>query len=75
VWKLARSLSVGRCWGGSACLAVLVDESTTGGVSSDRSAEPVRDDFGIVWCALTEPPVRSVRVVVLDVLAQQTFDV
>ena len=35
---------VGRCRGGSGCLAVLVDESVAGGVSSDRLAGPIRDD-------------------------------
>src|ERR1700704_6252326 len=61
--------------GSSGCLAVLVDESAAGGVSSDRLAGPVRDDFARVGRALTEAAVRSVRVVVLDVLVEELFEV
>ena len=60
---------VGRRQCGSGCLAVLVDESAAGGVSSDRSAGPILDNFRIVRCALFKTAMRSVRVVVLDVLA------
>ena len=65
---------VGRCSVGSG-RAVLVDESVAGGVSSDRSAGPVLDDFAVVRCALVERAVRPVRVVVLDVVAQEQFGV
>src|ERR1700704_2705597 len=61
--------------GGSGCLAVLVDESVAGGVLSDRSAGPIFDDFGVVRCALAEAAMRSVRVVVLDVVARELFGV
>jgi hypothetical protein len=44
------------------------------GVSSDRSAGPVRDDFDVVRSALAERPVGSVSVVVRDVFAQQLFE-
>lgn len=54
-------------------MAVLVDESAAGGVSSDRLAGPRLDDAAIVGCALAEGPVGPVRVVVLDVLAQELF--
>ena len=53
----------------SGCLSVLVDESVAGVVSSDRSAGPIRDNFVIVGRALAEAAVRSVRVVMLDVVA------
>jgi hypothetical protein len=56
-------------------LAVLVDESAAGGVSSDWLAGPVRDDVARVGCALAEAAVRSVRVVVLDVLDEELFEV
>ena len=56
-------------------MAVLVDESAAGGVSSDWLAGPVCEDFAPVGCALAEAAVRSVRVVVLDVLAQELFEV
>src|SRR2546430_498868 len=69
--KLASSCGAGRCGGGSGCLAVLVDESAAGGVSSDRSAGPIRDDVGVVRCALPEAAVGPVRVVVLDVLVEE----
>ena len=55
-------------------MAVLVDESVAGGVSSDRSVGPILDDVGIVGCALSERPMRSVAVVVLDVLVQEPFE-
>ena len=55
--------------GCSGCLAVLVDESAAGGVSSDRLAGPVGDDFGVVGWALPKTAMRPVRVVVLDVFA------
>jgi hypothetical protein len=71
---LRRSCSVGRC-GGSGCVVVLVDESVAGGVSSDRSAGPIRDNFVIVGCALTERPVGPVRVVMLDVLLEESINV
>jgi hypothetical protein len=70
-----RSLSWwGRARGsGSGCLAVLVDESAAGEVSSDRLAGPVRDGCGAVGRALAECSVGPVRVVVLDVFAQELF--
>jgi hypothetical protein len=43
-------------------------------VSSDRSAGPIRDDFGIVGRALTQSAMRSVRVVMLDVLGEEMFE-
>ena len=53
----------------SGCGAVLVDEPCAGGVSLDRAALPDRDDFsGVVGCPLLEPAVRSMSVVMLDVL-------
>jgi hypothetical protein len=52
-------------------LAVLIDESAAGGVSSDRVPGPVFDDVVFVGCALTEAAVGPVRVVVLDVLSQE----
>ena len=55
-------------------MAVLVDESAAGGVSSDRSAGPIVDDCRIVWRALAEDAVGSVGVVVLDVLVKEMFD-
>jgi hypothetical protein len=55
-------------------LAVLVDESVAGGVSSDRSAGPIRDNFGSVRCALMKAAVRAVRVVMLDVFVQESFE-
>jgi hypothetical protein len=54
-------------------LVVLVDESAAGGVSSDRLAGPILNDVAVARCALAEAAVRSVRVVVLDVLAQELF--
>ena len=36
----------------SGCLAVLVDESVAGGVSLDRPAGPVLDDFRSARCTL-----------------------
>jgi len=62
-------------WDGSGCLAVFVDESAAGSVSSDRSAGLMLDNFGIVRCALTEGAVGSMRVVVPDILAEQLFEV
>jgi hypothetical protein len=47
-------LGVGRCGGGSGCVAVLVDDSAAGGVSSDRLAGPIHDNFRTVRRALTE---------------------
>jgi hypothetical protein len=67
--KLRSSVLVGRCCGGSGRLAVLVDESVAGGVSSDRSTGPMLDNVRLVWCALVKAAVGSVGVVVLDVLA------
>jgi hypothetical protein len=52
-------------------LAVLVDESAAGGVSSDRSALPILDDAAIVGGALVEAAVGPVGVVVLEVVAQE----
>jgi hypothetical protein len=63
-WRVAVGLAVVR--GGSGCVVVLVDESVAGGVSSDRLAGPVRDDFGVLGCALLERPVGPVGVVVLN---------
>ena len=60
---------VGRCQDGSGGLAVLVDESGATGVSSDRSARPVRDDFASVGGALAEAAVGPVGVVLLDIFA------
>ena len=60
---------VGLAVDGSGCLLVLVDESVAGVVSSDRSAGPIRDNFVIVGRALAEAAVRSVRVVMLDLVA------
>ena len=57
--------------GGSGCLAVLVDESAAGGVSSDGWAGPACDDVAIVGCALPESAVGPADVVVRDVLAQE----
>ena len=54
-------------------MAVLVDESAAGGVLSDRSAGPMRDDSRIVWCELVKAAMRSVRVVVLDKFAEELF--
>jgi hypothetical protein len=65
---------VGRCRSCSGCLAVLVHEAAAGRVLSDRSAGPIRDDFGIVWCALAEAAEGSVRFVVLDVLGEELFE-
>ena len=62
---------VGR-WAGSGCGLVLVDESRTGGVSLDRVAWPDRrDEMTIVWCALVDPAMWPVVVVVIDVLDEQ----
>ena len=58
----------------SGCLAVLVDESAAGGMMSDRSAGPILDNFRIVRCALLKTAMRSVRVVVLDVLVEELFE-
>jgi len=60
---------------GSGCLAVLVDESAAGGVSSARSAGPMFDDIAIVGCALMQSAVGSVGVVVRDVLVQEPVEV
>jgi hypothetical protein len=61
--KLARSRCVGRSRGGSGRLAVLVDASAAGGVSSDRLPGPMFDGAAIVGCALPEASVGSVGVV------------
>jgi hypothetical protein len=53
----------------SSGLAVLVDESATRGVSSDRLAGSIRCDHVVRRCALFERPVGTVGVVVLDVVA------
>jgi hypothetical protein len=42
---------------------VLIDESTAGGVSSERLAGPILDDSAIVGCALAEAAVGPVGVV------------
>ena len=55
-------------------MAVLVDESATGRVSSDRLAGPILHDAVVAGRALGEAAVASVRVVVLDVLAQELFE-
>jgi hypothetical protein len=60
--------------GGSGRLAVLADESAAGGVSSDRSALPILDDAAIVGCASVEAAVGPVGVVVLEVVAQELFE-
>ena len=52
---------------------VLVDESAARGVSSDRSAGPILDNCSGVRCALAEPTVGSVLVVVLEVFAEELF--
>ena len=52
-------------------MAVLVDESAAGGVSSDRSAGPILDNFRLVRCALPKAAMGSVGVVVLDVLVEE----
>src|SRR6516165_4491139 len=70
-----RRVGLGRWRESSGCLAVFVDESVAGGVASDRSAGPVLDDFAGVRCALRERAMRPVRVVVLDVVAQQLVEV
>jgi hypothetical protein len=54
-------------------LAVLVDESVAGGVSSDRSAGPKLDDLAAVGRALTEAAVGPVLVVVLDVFVEEVL--
>ncbi len=60
--------------GGSGCVAVLVDEPVAAGVSSDRVAGPILDDHAVVGCALAERPVGAVVVVMLDVVAQELFE-
>jgi hypothetical protein len=60
--------------GGSGCVVVLVDESVAGGVSSDRLAGPVRDDHAVVGGALLERPVGAVGVLVLEVVAEELFE-
>src|SRR5258705_174623 len=73
--KVTKTGWVGGCrGGGSGCLAVLVDESAAGGVSSDRLARPVGDDCPVVGCALAERPVGTVGVVVLDVVAHEPLE-
>jgi hypothetical protein len=56
-------------------LAVLVDESVAGGVSLDRSAGPILDDFGSIRCALPKSAVRAVRVVVRYVVVEELLEV
>jgi len=65
---------VTRTRGDHQCLAVLADGSAAGGVSSDHSAGPICDHFCTVGCALAERAVGSVRVVVLDVVAEQLLE-
>jgi hypothetical protein len=55
-------------------LAVLVDEPASSGVSSDRLAGLILDNFGVVRCRLPEAAMRSVRVISVDLLAQQLFE-
>jgi len=43
-------------------------------VSSDRLAGPIVGDVALVGCSLTEGPVGAARVVVLDVLVEQSFE-
>jgi hypothetical protein len=43
-------------------------------VSSDRLARPVFGDVAFVGCALTERSVGPAGVVVLDVLAEESFE-
>jgi hypothetical protein len=71
--KLTRPRFAGRLSGGSGCLAVLVHESAAGGVSSNRLAGPILDAAAIVGGALVEAAMGPVGVVVLDVLAQEMF--
>ena len=59
-------------WAGSGFGLVLVDESGAGGVSLDRVAWPDRrDEMIIVGCALVDPAMWPVVVVVIDVLDEQ----
>ena len=62
---------VGR-WAGSGCGLVLVDESGAGGVLLDRVAWPDRRDEMIIFgCALVDPAMWPVVVVLIDVLARE----
>ena len=40
----------------------------------DRSAGPILDNFGFVGCSLSEAAMRSVRVVVVDVFAEELVE-
>jgi len=53
---------------------VLVDEPAAGAVSSDRSTGPILDNFCGVRCALAERTVGSVFVVVLEIFAEELFE-
>lgn len=54
---------------------MLVDEPGAGGVLSDRVAWADRNDVGVVvGCALVDPTMRAMLVVVVDVLDEQRFD-
>src|SRR4051812_19927959 len=50
------------------------DEPVAAGVSSDRLSESILDDHVVRGCALFERPVRTVGVVVLDVVAQEPLE-
>ena len=56
-------------------MAIFVDESVAGRVSPDQLAGSMFDDAAIVGCVLAEAAVGPVRVVVLDVVAQELFEV
>ena len=43
-------------------------------MSSDRSAGPILDDFGLVRCALPKTAMWSERVVVHDVFVEEFFE-
>ena len=51
-------------------LAVFVDEAATGGVLSDRVAGAELDNISAVGRSLTQPAVRAMPVVVLDVVVE-----
>jgi hypothetical protein len=53
---------------------VLIDESAASGVSSDRVSGPVGDDVASVGRALVEAAVGPAGVVVVDVVAQELFE-
>ena len=52
-------------------VAVFVDEPAAGGVSFDRSARHDRDDIAVIRGALSQRPMRPMRVVVVDVFDEQ----